>query len=87
HGQYAKRSWWPRLISWKSSGFNCGYWSNDAEDWFQQRLNTIRHSSDSIQLLTNNQWRSALKFNKDAPRLSKSNNQISAEYLQSFIQF
>ncbi|KAJ4474137.1 hypothetical protein C8J55DRAFT_407748, partial [Lentinula edodes] len=57
-GEVHFKSWWPRPISWKSSGFNCGYWSNDAEDWFQQRLNAIRHSSDSIQLLTNNQWRS-----------------------------
>ncbi|KAE9388337.1 hypothetical protein BT96DRAFT_836390 [Gymnopus androsaceus JB14] len=35
------KSWWPRPQVWKVSGLNRGYWSPDAEIWFQNRLTNI----------------------------------------------
>ncbi|KAH7868479.1 uncharacterized protein C8R40DRAFT_1018407, partial [Lentinula edodes] len=40
----AMRSWWPCPNFWKTCGLNCGFWSKDAEDWFQKRLTKIQNS-------------------------------------------
>ncbi|KAJ3859441.1 hypothetical protein EV359DRAFT_50836 [Lentinula novae-zelandiae] len=85
--QYAIRSWWPRPISWKSSGLNVGYWSSDAENWFQSHMKGILETPGSVKPLSNNQWRSVLKFNTDSPKLSHKNDLLAAEYLRSFLHF
>ncbi|KAF9062808.1 hypothetical protein BDP27DRAFT_1140444, partial [Rhodocollybia butyracea] len=43
--QTSFRSWWPRPAAWKVCGLNCGYWSRDAEQWFQTRLEHILSST------------------------------------------
>ncbi|KAI0087684.1 hypothetical protein BDY19DRAFT_864797, partial [Irpex rosettiformis] len=30
-------SWWPLQETWNASAYNVGYWSNQAEEWFQKR--------------------------------------------------
>ncbi|KAE9386290.1 hypothetical protein BT96DRAFT_839466, partial [Gymnopus androsaceus JB14] len=60
----ALKSWWPRPQAWKLSGLNTGYWSSDAEQWYQRHLEKIRSGEATI--MTNNEWRPAIKFNKEA---------------------
>ncbi|KAJ3871399.1 hypothetical protein F5051DRAFT_340943, partial [Lentinula edodes] len=50
--QTATRSWWPRPNSWKTCGLNCGYWSKDAESWFQKRMTNIHNATGSVALMT-----------------------------------
>ncbi|KAJ3886305.1 hypothetical protein GG344DRAFT_69781 [Lentinula edodes] len=78
--QTAIRSWWPRSGSWRSCGLNCGYWSGDAEDWFQAHLRKIR-LNETVKLMTSQEWHSRLKFKK-AHTLSHKNDQFATEYLQ-----
>ncbi|KAJ3721388.1 hypothetical protein DFJ43DRAFT_1004458 [Lentinula guzmanii] len=79
--QTAARSWWPRPGAWRSCGLNCGYWSRDAESWFQNRLNVIRAPGQSLALMTIPEWHSRLKFHK-AHTLSKKNEGLALEYLK-----
>ncbi|KAJ3850684.1 hypothetical protein EV368DRAFT_44759 [Lentinula lateritia] len=79
--QTAIRSWWPRSGSWRSCGLNCGYWSKDAEDWFQARLRKMRDPNETVKLMTSQKWHSQLKFKK-AHVLSHKNDQFATEYLK-----
>ncbi|KAJ3897150.1 hypothetical protein F5879DRAFT_785075, partial [Lentinula edodes] len=53
--QTAIRSWWPRSGSWKSCGLNCGFWSEDAEDWFLKHLHKILHT-EQVSVMTGQEW-------------------------------
>ncbi|KAJ3803677.1 hypothetical protein F5876DRAFT_17184, partial [Lentinula aff. lateritia] len=53
--QTAIRSWWPRSGAWKSCGLNCGFWSEDAEDWFLTRLHKIL-CMDVLSVMTGQEW-------------------------------
>ena len=79
-------SWWPRSLAWEVSGLNCGYWSRDAEGWFKARLEKIRIAPQSIKLLSHNEWRGNIRFNRDALKLSKNNERLSAQYLNDVKQ-
>ncbi|KAJ4469377.1 hypothetical protein C8J55DRAFT_492089 [Lentinula edodes] len=79
--QTAIRSWWPRSGAWKSCGLNCGFWSEDAEDWFLTRLHKILHM-DVLSVMTGQEWRAKLKFRK-AHSLSNKNDCLSKEYLKT----
>ncbi|KAF9060341.1 hypothetical protein BDP27DRAFT_1236981 [Rhodocollybia butyracea] len=79
--QTSFRSWWLRPAAWKVCGLNCGYWSRDAEQWFQTRLEHIPSSTPSGTIYTNNKWRPKLKFNKDVAYLSANNDRLATEYL------
>ena len=52
-------SWFPTNI-WNTSGYNKGYWSWAAEEWYQDRLQEIACSPGTA-LLTGNGWRKKLK--------------------------
>lgn len=79
-------SWWPRPAAWNISSLNTGYWSRDAESWYQSRLLMIKNSQGPIELYRNSTWRDKIKFGKrEGPRLMKRNDNIAEEYLlQSF---
>ncbi|KAK7026420.1 hypothetical protein VNI00_015655 [Paramarasmius palmivorus] len=62
HPQVAHRSWWPRPQSWKYSGLNDGYWSNDAEAWFMKRYSAIRDGR--ARPFTHTEWKDQIKFTK-----------------------
>ncbi|KAE9398903.1 hypothetical protein BT96DRAFT_714644 [Gymnopus androsaceus JB14] len=81
----AFKSWWPRPSSWKLSGLNAGFWSKDAEVWFQKRLEKIRKNNATIH--TNNEWRSSVKFNRETANLAAKNDAFSAEYLDLLFLF
>lgn len=68
-GLLAQRSWWPLPTSWgaPSNGNNLGYWSDENEDWFQQRLQQIRAGQAGP--LTVTEWRRKLQGNKSSSRL------------------
>ena len=75
-------SWWPRPAAWNTSGLETGYWSRDAELWYQSHLKSIREATDPIFLPHNSQWRQRLRFGlKNAVQLKAQNDRLSAEYL------
>ena len=55
-------SWWPKENIWETSGFNVGYWSCQAERWFQGRLALIK--SGKATLIRATHWRSLLRYDK-----------------------
>ncbi|KAL0569415.1 hypothetical protein V5O48_012550 [Marasmius crinis-equi] len=66
--QTAEMSWFPKPGAWKSSGLNCGYWSRDAEAWYQARLQKIQ--GGDAKLFINSRWKELVKFNKNARRVT-----------------
>lgn len=57
--------------------------SGMAEEWYERHLKKIR--SGQVTIMTNNDWRSAIKFNREAARLCVSNDELSSEYLASLL--
>lgn len=73
-------SWWPLDEAWEGSGLDVGYWSQQAEDWFQQRLRAIEGGSESV--VTNQQWKSKLRLGrKDSIPFLANVEKLSASVL------
>ncbi len=52
-------SWWPTDDSWAVSGFASGYWSHDAEEWFQRRVRLIKEGKATP--MTQRDWKRSLR--------------------------
>ncbi|KAG6819855.1 hypothetical protein H0H93_007999 [Arthromyces matolae] len=77
--QTADLSWWPKPSAWDSAGINLGFWSEDCERWFQGHLKKLKDGKFLLRSTTS--WKSALRFNKDTPKVTLKNEQRAAEYL------
>ncbi|KAL0562979.1 hypothetical protein V5O48_019099, partial [Marasmius crinis-equi] len=77
--QTAEMSWFPKPAAWKGSGLNCGYWTQDTEVWYQDRLQKIQ--AGNAQLFTNHKWRELVKFNKNVRKAHDKANELAKEYL------
>ncbi|KIJ39403.1 hypothetical protein M422DRAFT_148352, partial [Sphaerobolus stellatus SS14] len=53
--QGENQSWWPKQNIWEGGGLNIGYWSNDCEVWYQNRLADIK--AGKAKLKTAAEWR------------------------------
>lgn len=60
-------SWWPKQHTWDSSGFNCGHWTVQCEEWFRRRVETV--VTGQAPPRKPKEWQSALKL-----RLSATTN-------------
>ncbi|KAF9045934.1 hypothetical protein BDZ89DRAFT_1058497 [Hymenopellis radicata] len=59
-------SWFPRKIS--TAGFNVGFWTQDAESWYQARIKQYLNST--AQPETQKEWRATLKLYRVPQRFS-----------------
>lgn len=60
HGvQVAYKSWWPLPYTWDVAGVNMGFWSDENERWYQQRLREILDGK--AEPLGAEQWRNKLR--------------------------
>ncbi|KAK7684533.1 hypothetical protein QCA50_012480 [Cerrena zonata] len=64
--QTADISWWPKAIAWNVSGFNCGQWTFQCEEWFRRRRDLIVSGSASPR--KRKEWQSALRLRMNATR-------------------
>ncbi|KAF8058572.1 hypothetical protein FPV67DRAFT_1427985, partial [Lyophyllum atratum] len=78
--QTSDLSWWPKPSAWTSAGINVGYWSEDCERWFQNRL--ARINEGKFDLRSPAKWKSGLSFNKRTSKVTARNEQYAAEYLR-----
>ncbi len=66
-GNDAEISWWPKHSFWQSQvGFNQGYWTPAAEDWFQLRLKSIKEGK--AELYQSKKWKRLLRFDAQKTR-------------------
>ncbi|KAL0569649.1 hypothetical protein V5O48_012311 [Marasmius crinis-equi] len=79
--QTAELSWFPKPGAWKVSGLNCGYWSRDAELWYQKRLAQIEQGD--AQLFNLVKWKENIKYSKKARHLNESYDKLTLEYLSN----
>ncbi|KAK7679194.1 hypothetical protein QCA50_017772 [Cerrena zonata] len=60
-------SWWPKQHTWDSSGFNCGHWTVQCEEWFGRRVEAVVAGKAAPR--KPKEWQSALRL-----RLSTTKN-------------
>ena len=65
-GQTAEVSWWPKRNVWESSGFNCGHWTVQCEEWFTRRVADI--AAGVAKPRTAGEWRKALRLRSSVTR-------------------
>lgn len=56
--QTEDKSWFPKASTWKTSGWDHGYWTADNETWYQDRLQEIQ---DGRPPMNAKEWREFLK--------------------------
>ncbi|KAK7681744.1 hypothetical protein QCA50_015091 [Cerrena zonata] len=53
-------SWWPKENTWNASGFNCGHWTTQCEEWYRRRCEAI--AAGVAFPRKPKEWQSALKL-------------------------
>ncbi|KAL0947276.1 hypothetical protein HGRIS_013397 [Hohenbuehelia grisea] len=77
--QISLSSWWPSHIVWAGSGLNLMAWSDDAEAWFQRRLEDIRENRATLK--TSDAWRKSLKLQRGTARLRKHMDAAAGDFI------
>ncbi|KAK7677675.1 hypothetical protein QCA50_019366 [Cerrena zonata] len=62
--QTADVSWWPKQSTWNASGFNCGHWTTQCEEWFRRRRDAIVKGEAAPR--KTKEWHGALKLRLSA---------------------
>ncbi|KDQ30234.1 hypothetical protein PLEOSDRAFT_1081782 [Pleurotus ostreatus PC15] len=75
--QEADRSWWPKYWTFKDTSLDMHEWVQNAEDWYQKRLEDIRNGT--AQLRSARQWRKALYLLKKSTRLTANFEKVSQD--------
>jgi hypothetical protein len=76
-------SWWPPHHSWSNSGLDLGFWTPNAEEWFQKRIEAIRDNPRSA-LKTPTQWNNTLKYYKaQVNNFREGSNRAAQIYLSN----
>ena len=74
-------SWWPKAYSWEAGHYDIGYWTSNAELWFQQRLDKMRsHDAKPMPL---GWWRDQLKSANNAKKLKQAVNKASRQFMEA----
>jgi hypothetical protein len=71
--------WWPKPSVWAASGFNLGYWSEVAEDWFRHRRGEIWNGMASPQ--TNKHWKNVLARYKHSRMFMDKIENVSTRFV------
>jgi hypothetical protein len=71
--------WWPKPSIWAASGFNLGYWSEVAEDWFRHHHKEIWNSIASP--WTNKHWKNVLAHYKHSRTFIDKIENVSARFV------
>ncbi|RDB18819.1 hypothetical protein Hypma_014528 [Hypsizygus marmoreus] len=77
--QTSDLSWWPKPSVWEDSGLWVGYWSEDCEKWFQQRLAACHSGRADLKNAT--QWRHTIRYSKPAVRMAEKNEARTVDAL------
>jgi hypothetical protein len=72
-------SWWPLEDTWNKGRLNVGYWSQEAEDWFQNRMVLIR--KNSAQPMTQREWKKYLRQGKETNMFQLNMETLSSRSL------
>jgi hypothetical protein len=83
--QIAYKSWWPTHAVWISAacGLNLGYWSEQCEMWYQERLSEI--NKGNAQPLSTTLWRKAIKSVATGRHVKLYSEKMLANNLQFFV--
>ncbi|SJL14594.1 uncharacterized protein ARMOST_18057 [Armillaria ostoyae] len=76
-------SWFPKDTSWRGCGLDVGFWSPDAESWYQRRL--ARYIGGDFKCENQTEWRKSLKLWRDAPKVAEGLEKVSQSFLQCHV--
>jgi hypothetical protein len=73
-------SWFPKHNIWLQSGYNVGQWTQECENWFEQRMAEIQAGG---QPLDSHTWRSKLRLTRNANKIISKVNSAAAAFIQA----
>ncbi|PBK83280.1 hypothetical protein ARMGADRAFT_945059 [Armillaria gallica] len=76
-------SWFPKNASWRGCGMDVGFWSSDAETWYQRRV--ARYLGGDFKCENQTEWKRSLKLWRDAPKTSAALEKASQEFLDRHV--
>ncbi len=76
-------SWFPKDASWRGCGMDVGFWSSDAETWYQRRV--VRYLGGEFKCENQTEWKRSLKLWRDAPKTSAALEKASEEFLDRHV--
>ncbi|KAK0187387.1 hypothetical protein F5146DRAFT_1064727 [Armillaria mellea] len=76
-------SWFPKDTSWRGCGLDVGFWSPDAESWYQRRL--ARYLGGDFKCENQTEWRKSLKLWRDAPKVAEGLEKVAQGFLQCHV--
>ncbi|KAK0483109.1 hypothetical protein EDD18DRAFT_1084331 [Armillaria luteobubalina] len=76
-------SWFPKPTAWKRCGLDVGFWSADAESWYQHRI--AKYISGDFNCENQMQWRKSLKLCRDTPKVVDALEAVSRGFLDRHV--
>ncbi|KAK0435812.1 uncharacterized protein EV420DRAFT_1281558 [Desarmillaria tabescens] len=76
-------SWFPKDAGWRGCGLDVGFWSPDAESWYQHRL--ANYLDGDFKCKNQSEWKRSLKLWRDAPKLAEGLEKVSQGFLQCHV--
>ncbi|PBK61319.1 hypothetical protein ARMSODRAFT_896903, partial [Armillaria solidipes] len=73
-------SWFPKDASWRGSGLDVGFWSADAESWYQRRV--AKYLGGEFKCENQTEWKKSLKLWREAPKVTDTLEQLSRAFLE-----
>ncbi|KAF4582619.1 hypothetical protein EYR40_002542 [Pleurotus pulmonarius] len=73
----AELSWWPKHWNFTNTSLDMHIWTQNAEDWFQHRLERIRDGTAPLR--TSREWKKSMMLLKKAGQLTKNFESLSQD--------
>ncbi|PBK87403.1 hypothetical protein ARMGADRAFT_879438, partial [Armillaria gallica] len=71
-------SWFPKDASWRGSNLNGGFWSSDAQSWYQRRVEKCLGGQFKCENQT--EWKKSLKLWQEALKVTDTLEKLSRSF-------
>ncbi|KAK0450502.1 uncharacterized protein EV420DRAFT_1646423 [Desarmillaria tabescens] len=76
-------SWFLKDASWRGSGLDVGFWSADAESWYQRRVK--KYLDRDFKCENQTEWKKLLKLWREAQKVAEHLETLSRSFLQCHV--
>ncbi|KAK0183654.1 hypothetical protein F5146DRAFT_941907 [Armillaria mellea] len=76
-------SWFPKDASWRGSGLDVGFWSADAESWYQRRV--AKYLDGDFKCANQTDWKKSLKLWREAPKVADTLERLSRAFVEQHV--
>ncbi|KAK0429752.1 hypothetical protein EV421DRAFT_1914109 [Armillaria borealis] len=76
-------SWFPKDASWRGSGLDGGFWSPDAESWYQCQV--AKYLGGEFKCENQTEWKKSLKLWQEAPKATDTLEKLSRRFFERHV--